>query len=415
MIDVVVRAQQRLHLGIRPDSGWISDGHPFVPGSVLRGALAAAWIAEQEPDLVPGNDPQFRSLFEGVVRFGPLFTDPRCLRPMSVFSCKYPSTPTCGTSTYDAAFAEDPPGECSCGAPLEQSKGQVDGAIVERTQVQMEPRDDVAAVGGLFSRRAIPAGTELRGHIAGTHPWLTADPVRLVRLGGRRSTAGLAEVSLSTARTQPDHDSLDRERGLLVIRLLSPAIFVDGWGRPGWRPDTERLARTLGVPVDIAAEWVRPVAVGGWHVVSNLPKSREFAVAAGSVYLLRLGDEPDNHRVQQLWQDGIGIRRTEGFGWISLDRWQPAPPPAIQHADTEAGPDPDADRLTTLLRLRLTDFVLTELRRRHTHGGQTPTTRRLAGLSAEARDFVEAILGLDPDHQRRLASRLDAISREMSR
>jgi CRISPR-associated protein Csx10 len=413
MIDVTVRARQRLHLGIRPDSGWVSDSYPFVPGSVLRGALAAAWIAEQPPSIAPGDDPDFQALFEGSIRFGPLFTDPRSLWPLSVFRCKYSPTPECAASVYDAAFSDDRPETCRCGSPLEQSKGKTDGETVERTQVQMVPEQDVALDGGLFSRRAIPAGTELRGHIVGDHPWLATEPVRLVRLGGRRSTSGLAEVTLSATAQVPGHGGLDADRNRLVLRLLSPAIFIDGWGRPRWRPDEERLAQVLGVPVELAAEWVRPVAVGGWHVVSNMPKSREFAVAAGSVYVLKLGAAPEADRLHELWRRGLGIRRSEGFGWVSLDRWQP-PPPAATLRSGGTRTDADGEIITALLRHGLVHLVLAELRRRQAHGGTgVPRTRRFTDLTVEPRELVDTIFGFDPDRQRKIITRLDAISRRV--
>jgi CRISPR-associated protein Csx10 len=87
----------------------------------------------------------------------------------------------------------------------------------------------------------------------------------------------------------------------LVIRLLAPGIFVDTKGRPYWLPDITKLAVTLGVPVAFDAAFARPTVVSGWHAVSNLPKPRDFAVAAGSVFVLRFDESlPDHAGLQRL-------------------------------------------------------------------------------------------------------------------
>ena len=49
MLDVVVTAEEPLALGVSPESGNVIDSWAYVPGSVLRGALAAAWIASHGP------------------------------------------------------------------------------------------------------------------------------------------------------------------------------------------------------------------------------------------------------------------------------------------------------------------------------------------------------------------------------
>jgi hypothetical protein len=49
MLSVSVTTRQRVALGTGSEVGFFTGSHPFVPGSVLRGALAAAWIAEHGP------------------------------------------------------------------------------------------------------------------------------------------------------------------------------------------------------------------------------------------------------------------------------------------------------------------------------------------------------------------------------
>lgn len=144
-----------------------------------------------------------------------------------------------------------------------------------------------------------------------------------------------------------------------------------------------------------------------------MPKSREFAVAAGSVYGLKLGAAPQADRLHELWRQGIGIRRSEGFGWVSLDRWQP-PSPAVTPRNGDTRTDADDEIITGLLRHGLVHLVLAELRRRQAHGGSgVPRTRRFTDLTVEPRELVDTIFGFDPDRQRKIITRLDAISRRV--
>ena len=147
MIRVEVFAEQPLHLGSQLDAGWLTDTHRFVPGSVLRGALAALWLAEHRPPKPDTtSDMEFQRLFEGGVRFGPLYPSDNALRPLSVFGCKYADDDTCRRFSHDAAFDGAAPAACPvCGSPVEASKGGVDGVrIVEHTRVQLDEHERAA-------------------------------------------------------------------------------------------------------------------------------------------------------------------------------------------------------------------------------------------------------------------------------
>jgi CRISPR-associated protein Csx10 len=71
--------------------------------------------------------------------------------------------------------------------------------------------------------------------------------------------------------------------------------------------------------------WTRPVTVTGWHAASGLPKPEELCAVTGSTY--RLSGPPERLRrlADRLQRDGIGLRRTEGFGDIDVvtGPWRP--------------------------------------------------------------------------------------------
>ena len=88
---VTVTARQRLALGVGSEVSYFTGTHPFAPGSVLRGALAAAWIAENGPPTSGGGAAAFRELFDGPIRYGPMFVPGTVVVPVSARRCKYPA------------------------------------------------------------------------------------------------------------------------------------------------------------------------------------------------------------------------------------------------------------------------------------------------------------------------------------
>jgi CRISPR-associated protein Csx10 len=353
ILRVTVTARQRLALGVGSEVSYFTGTHSFVPGSVLRGALAAAWIAEHGPPT--DASPAFRELFDGPIRYGPMYVPGTAVVPVSVRLCKYPKDDRCLVQAIDAAFDEKTVNCPACCGPLEPGKGQVQlpgGIMPERiTRTSIDPATAKAADGELYAHGALPAGTALTGYIYGRDAWLERS--RPLRLGGRRTVSGSADyqaVPLTpdeeqcmpndwpglAARTGPGQPagsqipSGSRDDTRLVIRLASPAVFVDAAGRPSLVPDP-------ALDLDGAAverRWTRPVTWSGWHAASRLPKPDEICAIAGSTF--RLTGSPGTLRdlAGRLPREGIGLRRAEGFGDIRIASypWRP-PAPAKKTPD----------------------------------------------------------------------------------
>ena len=192
---VSVLARQRLALGVGSEVSYFTGTHPFVPGSVLRGALAAAWIAEYGPPAAGSSDEaRFRDLFDGHIRYGALHVPGTGLVPVSAWLCKYPKNDSCARQAVDAAF--EARGDCpACGGPMQQGKGQFllpDGMALDRiTRTSIDPKTAKAKDGELYAHAALPEGTQLSGLIHGRDSWL--EKPRRLRLGGRRTVGGAAE------------------------------------------------------------------------------------------------------------------------------------------------------------------------------------------------------------------------------
>ena len=133
-----------------------------------------------------------------------------------------------------------------------------------------------------------------------------------VRVGGRRTTHGLAHVTIRDA-AQPPAAQL-RGDGMLVIRLRSPGIFADRYGRPIPEPDPGELADVLQTSAKVVRSWTRWQQVGGWHAASGLPKPAGLAAAAGSTYLIQPERSVATAVLSALARRGLGLRRHEGFG-----------------------------------------------------------------------------------------------------
>ncbi|GAA4178222.1 hypothetical protein GCM10022251_82250 [Phytohabitans flavus] len=348
MLQVTVTARQPLALGVSSEVSFFTDGHRFVPGSVLRGALAAAWIAEHGTPNGSGSTARFRALFDGQTRFGPLHPDGSTRIPLSVLSCKYPRDEVCAAAVVDRAFA--PVVACpGCGQRMQASKGELglpaDAEPRRVVRTSIDPQTMRAKEGELYGHDALPAGTRLTGTVFGTDSWL-AQP-RTLRLGGRRSVGGAADYH-ATAAPAP---AAPPTGGTLVVRLESPAVFVDVAGRPRLDPDPD-LDLPNGVRLDGA--WTRPMSWSGWHAASRLPKPADVCAMPGSTY--RLVGEPAtvDAFAQRLLDDGIGLRRAEGFGIAQIATGPWRPPSAGDHTPAQARPAGGAHRrLRVLLDLDL--------------------------------------------------------------
>jgi CRISPR-associated protein Csx10 len=432
VLRVTVTARQRLALGVGSEVSFFTDSHRYAPGSVLRGALAAAWIADHGVPAGGRDAEDFRALFDGPVRYGPLFVPGTVVVPVSAWLCKYPDDgKACREQAVDAAFEKGD--ECpACGGPLERGKGQVNlpgGVGLERiTRTSIDKETGKAADGELYANAALPAGTVLTGYIHGRRGWL--ETPRRLRLGGRRTVSGAADyqaVPLSPGEEDPlpyewpglpaepvaVSEPLPPDR--LVIRLASPAVFTDPCGQPLLEPhpDLDLTIPGLG-QATVDRRWVRAVIWSGWHAASRLPKPDETCAAAGSAYRLAGPPEVLHALAEKLAWEGAGLRRGEGFGVIRIARrpWRPPVPLSDRTPGPEAAGTAVTARLDELRGFRLTAqqwrwtaAALRELQliREHTAPGadDDPVTELLR------RPAAGDLSGLQRDQLRGLFGRLD--------
>ena len=318
--------------------------HSVIPGTTIRGALGSAWWRSPN-DRYSGPVPQeaFATLFGAAMQVRqaipvPLMATDQLARlePLSWVRCKYP-TSSCPTTWHDEVVSTRR--ECPvCRGPLKAGRGWNVPQQWSVSTTRTELAGGVAVDQRLYSRRALRhngirlvGSVRVRDDLAPKEAleWLLAP--KEISVGGQLSTMGRC----SWTCTKVDEPAEVGLPGAYALRLLSPAVLVDDLGAPtlDLAAAVERHVRTAGGHVQLGLVRTRPTSVSTWHGVAGLPKPEDWAVEAGSVVQLCSID----HVGLQALSQGVGIRRLEGYGTVSL-----VPVEALQRDEA-----PEAALLTT--------------------------------------------------------------------
>lgn len=325
---VTVTLEQPVHAGTGPLPDYRNPTHDHIPGSVLRGACAAAWIralGAPEPGTV--HRQSFLEAFESDGVFGPLHRAGSLPVPVSVLVHKYQEEQTCQRLWWDRSLGA-PETECpDCGQNLEAAKGGPHEwpARLQRTRAALST-DGVAEDEKLYRKDSLDRRQAFTG-------WVSAGAVRAFEvggeslqrlwLGGGRTTGGLARVTVDPD-AQPEE--LETDGSAVILRLASPAIFVDAAGLPADVPSTAQLRSILGMgAVSVVGSWMRWGEAAGWHAAAGLAKPTERVVAAGSTYRVQCDRPPSPEALRALRVRGVGLRRSGGFGALCPPLEPPRP------------------------------------------------------------------------------------------
>lgn len=335
---VTVTLQQPVHAGTGPLPDYRNPTHDHIPGSVLRGACAAAWIrALGAPEPGTAHRQAFIEAFESDGVFGPLHRPGGLPVPVSVLVHKYQAEPGCRRLWWDRSLGEDAraagpasriTAECpDCGQGLQAARGEPDErpARLQRTRAALTT-DGVAEDEKLYrkdslDRRQVFTGWVSAGAVGAFE--IDGEPVRRLWLGGGRTTGGLARVAVDR---DAEPEPLEVDGTAVVLRLASSAIFVDAAGLPAEVPSAAELRSALGVEeVTVAGRWTRWGETAGWHAAAGLAKPTERVVTAGSTYRIQCDPAPSPAALRGLRVRGLGLRRREGFGALCPPLVPPRP------------------------------------------------------------------------------------------
>jgi len=113
---------------------------------------------------------------------------------------------------------------------------------------------------------------------------------------------------------------------ILIITLLSDAIILDEYLRymkkitPGWL--MKNIPEIICKDGNHGYRNYRNIKTYGWNAVWGLPKPGDIAIEKGGVFTYELEKPLSDSAIEKLYNlqiNGIGIRREEGFGRISIN------------------------------------------------------------------------------------------------
>lgn len=372
-VRLIVRTDEPLLIAKRAEAGNQFETMPLIAGQTVRGALA--WLAAQRHGLSHelGTEPSevyeaFLDVFlRQAVQFSVLYPtyitgaaiSPTIPAPRNWLTCKtFPGLENTGHGLFGGLA--DSPDYCpnpKCGAPLRPLEGFValnaapvlwrDRVFVVKPKsrselhIRVNPESGRVVEGDLFGYVTLEAGQFFVGELTCRNEvvWeklktltglIEKEPVPLrlgkaVRRGHGRVTAWLErlpEDALLTWIPQPIEQRV-MNPNQIVLTLLTDTIVTDVWGRFPLGFEDNWLTDALGLKVEIvqgtASARTRPIDSFNAHL--SLPRWRDMALEAGSAVRLKVISPPTDwqQRLRAIEEQGIGLRREEGFGRVAFN------------------------------------------------------------------------------------------------
>ncbi len=349
----------------------------YVPGSVLRGALIAKHLRKlsKPDDFDPANEIERKLFFDGTVRYlnaYPLarISDDEEIRNLPTPQCwhaKKDAEPSdSGTKVYDLCFSDPAKVRYECDEQSKQISGEFfffhpsfDNSVVTfhparrlavHTQRERRHGRAIKDDGAVYRYEALAPGERFGGAI------LFADDAekalineiesllsgKQLNLGGSRTAGyGRAEIRnlISTGTNSnwseiPFSDSSFLSAGItpdetFTITFLSNALVRNESGQYQAGLSLEELKKHLGEIEEAKCDdgkggeynctFKRAEIVGGFNRKWGLPLPQAVSLKAGSVFTFKAKDMIDAHKLKVLIDAGVGERRAEGFGRITVN------------------------------------------------------------------------------------------------
>ena len=347
-------------LTVRRGTGNNLDTLDWIPGTALRGALAA-WYARNVGE---AGDDRFRRLFvDGGVRYGCLRPAGSDFWPLSARLCKsepeeHPVADRLLALAAGKGMAEHC-GHLNCDAKYEVAGGftlkrkRESGGVTHVkhelkarriTHSAIDPQLLKTRSGQLFSMRCLEVGEAFEGtvqlddgdktELAGI--WKESEKL-VLRLGAARSR-GQGEVELrwfdqkaDTAAIQRRLDALQKQAAGIGGRLAGKSVLAVTLQAPAVVRDEYLLSRLWLEAADLGLDpgwelmgWFsRTWTISGWHAAAAVPRTESAAIAPGSCFLFGRDTAAVSLPDLAKWaawieEHGVGERRIEGMGEVRV-------------------------------------------------------------------------------------------------
>lgn len=325
--------------------------YPYLPGSVIRGALANRYSGGREMDL--SSDKQgWRLFFDGSTRYLNAYPLDRLNQrtlpvPLSWFREKtallvdrariYDAVVVprdtqwervdklfCRLSTEGAAEEDATPPQ------VRVEFAESTWNIAVHTFRERDKGRATEAAGAVFRYQSLAAGERLGGVIIVSSPDDSETLKDLLQgdfwLGKSRS-AGYGRVRIEDVKDIPDWHETNlpgavAEGGRVIVTLLSDLLLRTDDGR--WADDLPAALLPAALRDALKREDKNPFfrrirMLGGFNRRWGLPTPQAQALAAGSVFVFTATRDVNANDLQNLVDTGIGERRMEGFGRLAIN------------------------------------------------------------------------------------------------
>lgn len=333
---------------------------PFIPGSLLRGALVAQYLREH-PDADIATDPKLRALFlDGKTRYlnaYPLDARGRATLPTPAawHQAKGESEKS---PVYDLSVElqddEDWQPQAVKSPFCQLKEAEVTFYTPDRQMNVHTQRDRVMGraiedSGAVFRYEALAAGQSFGGVVLCDNEEAAKTLESLLEaalfLGGSHN-AGYGRVEIGAIKRADSWQEVPlkpadvKSGSKLTITLLSDALLRDANGQYTPFLTAEWLGARLGVTLTPEQEhtFAKSVIIGGFNRKWGLPLPQTQAARAGSVYTFTTDADIPAKRLAELITEGIGERRVEGFGRLTIN-WH------TQHEELMPQDPPQPDKL----------------------------------------------------------------------
>jgi len=375
-----------------PNSG---VSFPFIPGSVLRGALIHKYRGANK--INPADDAARRLFFNGATRFlngypvadnAPSAPTPRAWQHVKRDEANV-SDATIETLDDKKQWAE-------LSAPFAIRQDANAKTIQPERQLTIHIQRPRAAGrpqrnnGAIFRYEALAPNQTFEAVIQCED----ADETTLknllkgeIALGGSRAGAyGRAAIKIANEKDEAatEKSSAGEAKtndGKLRVVLQSDALLRDVWGQFTSDPQVvgQAIAARLGIADGLKAldAFAKTRYVGGFNRTWGLPLPQMMAIEMGSVFEFEMpSPEPDPTVLETL---GIGERRAEGFGRVAVydpmnktfgvEKWEYAVAGEAGHLDADSA-EIAKQMVERLMRRRLDENVVTTAYALKLDGGQ---------------------------------------------
>jgi len=324
-----------------------SQALDFIPGSVLRGALVQAYLQAtgKRPDDLETEeifDPRKVQFWNGYLSLNGKRGLPF---PLHLFESKADSKSERKTRKVYSVLDKERFAEIRHQSPVRIAKDVmafdgvrlVAGKIRKSSSLHLSMLEDArrkgqpAQIGGNRSRiyryEALAAGQVFKAVVFAPESipfveWLSRQQTMMLWLGGARNSGyGRVTATVRPLAASPEWPEWQKNPtgGDLYVLAASDWILRDREGRPCSHLDPDWLGGQLGLKLELEDQVVQTRLTGGYISQWQAYQPSHAAVQAGSVFKYRVvSGTPEERKLKQLMDRGVGARINEGYGRLVL-------------------------------------------------------------------------------------------------